>query len=166
MNLTSVRDSDERQQLPDNPERFNHYVSILGSEGFYLGTQCWDVEVGENPWWHVGVMTESLQRKGDYDSDCGNWFVWYKDGEYGAYSQPRPSTLLRLKQKLQRIRVQLDWDRGELSFSDPDNNTHLHTLTDTFTERVLPYFNIGCELSPLRMLPVRASVKVEQHSKR
>ena len=164
--LASVRQGDERQQLPDNPERFDKYASVLGSEGFNSGTHCWDVEVGENTWWNVGVMTESLQRKGDYYSMSGLWIVWYKAGEYRADSTPQSSTLLTVKQKLQRIRVQLDWDRGELSFSDPDNNTHLHTLTHTFTERVFPYFNVSCKLSPLRMLPVRASVKVEQHSKR
>ncbi|XP_042559151.1 E3 ubiquitin-protein ligase TRIM35-like [Clupea harengus] len=164
--LTSVRRGDERQQLPDNPERFDEYADILGSEGFNSGTHCWDVEVGENTWWVVGVMKESLQRKEDYTSMSGQWFVWYNDGEYRAHSPPQSSALLTVKQKLQRIRVQLDWDRGELSFSDPDNNTHLHTFTHTFTERVFPYFNIGCELSPLRMLPVRASVTVEQHSKR
>ena len=164
-NLTSVRRG-LRQQLPDNPERIDKKTSVLGSEGFNSGTHCWDVEVGENTWWHVGVMTESLQRKGDYTSMSGQWYVYHQDGKYGAHSTPQPPTLLTVKQKLQRIRVQLDWDRGELSFSDPDNNTHLHTLTHTFTERLFPYFDTGCKLSPLRMLPVRASVKVEQHSKR
>ena len=153
--LTSVRRGDERQQLPDNPERFDEYACVLGSEGFNSGTHCWDVEVGENTWWSVGVMTESLQRKGDCPSMSGLWYVGYKDGEYRAGSPPQPSTLLTVKQKLQRIRVQLDWDRGELSFSDPDNNTHLHTLTHTFTERVFPYFNTGFKLSPLRILPVK-----------
>ncbi|XP_031437067.1 E3 ubiquitin-protein ligase TRIM39-like [Clupea harengus] len=164
--LTSVRRGDERQRLPDNPERFDEYASVLGSEGFTSGTHCWDVEVGENTGWAVGVMTESLQRKGDYTSMSGWWCVYYRDGKYGAWSPPQPPTLLTVKQKPQRIRVQLDWDRGKLSFSDPDNNTHLHTVTHTFTERVFPYFNVSCKLSPLRMLPVRASVKVEQHSKR
>ncbi|XP_042565474.1 nuclear factor 7, brain-like [Clupea harengus] len=160
--LTSVRQG-ERQQLPDNPERFDKYACVLGSEGFNSGTHCWDVEVGENTDWDVGVMTESLQRKGDFTSMSGLWCVGYSDGEYKTRSTPQPSTPLTVKQKLQRIRVQLDWDRGELSFSDPDNNTHLHTLTHTFTERVYPYFST---LSPLRILPVRTSVKVEQHSKR
>ncbi|XP_042559145.1 nuclear factor 7, brain-like [Clupea harengus] len=164
--LTSVRRGDEWQQLPDNQERFDWYYNVLGSEGFNSGTHCWDVEVGENTWWGVGVMTESHQRKGNYTSMSGQWYVFYKDGKYGACSPPQPSTLLTVKQKLQRIRVQLDWDIGELSFTDPDNNTHLHTLTHTFTERVFPYFNTACKLSSLRMLPVRASVKVEQHSKR
>ncbi|XP_062391294.1 E3 ubiquitin-protein ligase TRIM35-like isoform X1 [Sardina pilchardus] len=158
--LTSVRRGDEWQQLPDNPERFDEYCDILGYESFNSGTHCWDVEVGENPWWIVGVMTESLQRKGDYTSMSGHLFFCYKDGRYGARSAPKPFSSPTVKRKLQRIRVQLDWDRGELSFSDPDNNTHLHTLTHTFTERVYPFFNTG--VSPLRILPVKVTVRVEQ----
>ncbi|XP_076118642.1 zinc-binding protein A33-like [Alosa pseudoharengus] len=160
--LTSVRRGDERQQLPDNPERFDKYHSVLGSEGFNSGTHCWDVEVGENTLWNVGVKAELTQRKGKYGYVSGEWSVQYKDGKYGARAPPKPYTLLTVQQKLQRIRVQLDWDRGELSFSDPDNNTHLHTLTHTFTERVFPYFNTG--VSPLSIIAVKASVSVEQPS--
>ncbi|XP_062391310.1 E3 ubiquitin-protein ligase TRIM35-like [Sardina pilchardus] len=160
--LTSVRRGDERQQLPDNPERFDMWSSVLGSEGFNSGTHCWDVEVGKSTRWSLGVMVQSLQRKGDYTSMTGQWYVGYYDGKYSAHAPPHASTLLTVQQKLQRIRVQLDWDRGELSFSDPDNNTHLHTLKHTFTERVYPYFN-GSGMS-LRILPVQVSVRVEQPS--
>ncbi|XP_062391164.1 zinc-binding protein A33-like [Sardina pilchardus] len=152
--LTSVRRGDEVQQLPDNPERFDK-CSVLGSEGFNSGTHCWDVEVGESTLWQVGVMTESLQRKGDYRSMSGWWIVQYKDGAYAAGAAPR-LTRLTVQQKPQRIRVQLDWDRGKLTFSDPDNITHLHTLTHAFTERVFPFFN-GY---PLRISPVKVSVGV------
>ncbi|XP_062390991.1 E3 ubiquitin-protein ligase TRIM35-like [Sardina pilchardus] len=161
--LTSVRYGDEVQQLPHNPERFDRYGSVLGFEGFNSGTHYWDVEVGENTGWALGVMTESLQRKGDISSRSGLWIVLCAGAEYGALAPPHASTRLTVQQKLQRIRVQLDWDRGKLSFSDPDNNTHLHTFTHTFTERVFPYFCTDINV-PLRMLPVKASVRVEQHN--
>ncbi|XP_063041134.1 zinc-binding protein A33-like [Engraulis encrasicolus] len=161
--LTSVRHVDEKQQLPGNPERVDKYRCLLGSEGFNSGTHCWDVEVGDNTYWSVGVMAESLQRKGDFLSLSGWWNVYYDYGKYRAYAPPQPSTLLTMKQKPQRIRVQLDWDRGKLSFSDPDNNTHLHTFTHTFTERLFPYLNTISKVCPLRMLPVKTSIRVEQH---
>src|SRR4029434_3533900 len=102
--LTSVREHDERQELPDNPERFDSWADIMGSEGFNSGTHCWDVEVGENPWWFVGVMTESLQRNRDYTSMSGQWYVLYKDGKYKARSPPHPSTLLTVKTKIHSVR--------------------------------------------------------------
>ncbi|XP_048095435.1 zinc-binding protein A33-like [Alosa alosa] len=157
--LTSVRHGGERQQLPDNPERFDKYASVLGSEGFNSGTHCWDVEVGENTAWSVGVMAESLQRKGSYSSMGGQWYVGYTGAGYAACASPHAPTILTVQQKLQRIRMQLDWDRGELSFSDPDNNTHLHTFTHTFTERVFPYFSMN---STVRVLRVTITVTTSQ----
>ncbi|XP_058248204.1 E3 ubiquitin-protein ligase TRIM35-like isoform X1 [Hemibagrus wyckioides] len=162
--LTTVRFSDEKQKLPDNPERFDEYRCILGSEGFNSGTHCWDVEVGDCTFWNVGVMTESAQRKGKIISRSGIWCVWYYDGEYGTHSTPQTFTHLSVAQKLQRIRVKLDWDRGKLSFSDPLTNTHLHTFTHTFTDKLLPYLYVNGKESPLKILPLQCSVRVNQIS--
>ncbi|XP_046872212.1 E3 ubiquitin-protein ligase TRIM35-like [Hypomesus transpacificus] len=160
--LTSVTYSQERQQLPDNPERFDHYGWVRGSEGFNSGTHSWDVKVGDSTGWYLGVIAESVQRKGV--SWVGDRGIWFYHGEYRKESSSGIATVLTVRQKAQRIRLQLDWDRGKLSFSDPDRNTHLHTITHTFTERVLPFICNHCKLHSLRILPVKASVAVEQHS--
>ncbi|KAI5107477.1 nuclear factor 7, brain [Silurus meridionalis] len=150
--VKSVRFSDEKQELPDNPERFNYNWCILGSEGFNSGTHCWDVEVGDCTLWAVGVMADSAQRKGMLVSRSGIWCMWCYDGKYGTRSTPQPRTSLSVARKLQRIRVQLDWDRGTLSFSDLLTDTHIHTITHRFTDKVLPYLNVGCENSPVKVL--------------
>ncbi|XP_028848268.1 zinc-binding protein A33-like [Denticeps clupeoides] len=162
--LTSVRFSDERQKLPDNPERFHYWPVVLGSEGFNSGTHCWDVDVGENTNWRLGVMAESAERKWDVLSRSGIWYMGYYEGKYYACSTPKPETLLSVNMKLQKIRVTLDWDRGKLSFSDAVNNTHLHTHTHTFTERVFPYFDTVYNLHPLRILPVKVCASAEEQS--
>uniref|UniRef100_A0A3B1JXS2 Zinc-binding protein A33-like n=1 Tax=Astyanax mexicanus TaxID=7994 RepID=A0A3B1JXS2_ASTMX len=144
--LTAVEKRDQRSSVPDNPERFDKYWCVLGSEGFNSGTHCWDVQVGERDYWALGLIPESVTRKGHS--------FWNQCGSVLSFTP---------KEKLQRVRVQLDWDRGKLTFTDLLTNTHLHTITHTFTERVLPFFwNVS--VYPLRILPVKTSVTVEQHS--
>ncbi|XP_071387841.1 E3 ubiquitin-protein ligase TRIM39-like [Centroberyx affinis] len=154
--LTSVR-LGERQQLPENTERFK-YRSVLGSEGFNSGTHSWDVEVGDCPVWVMGVATESVQRKGGLKD--GLWAILLNNGKYRIYSPPDPVTDLPVKKKLQRIRVQLDWNRGKLSFSDADTNTHIHTFTHTFTDKLFPLIET---LTELKILPLKVSVTLKQH---
>ncbi|XP_048008028.1 nuclear factor 7, brain-like isoform X2 [Megalobrama amblycephala] len=139
--LTSVRWSGNRQPPPDNPERFDLYSCVLGSEGFKSGTHCWDVEVKEGLRWSLGVTTASNQRKGHEFFNTDVWSVRYGLSErFGC----------RVRQKLERVRVYLDYDRGTVSFSDPVTNTHLHTFTTTFTDTLFPFFRC---FDPLRILP-------------
>ncbi|XP_059211780.1 E3 ubiquitin-protein ligase TRIM39-like [Centropristis striata] len=160
--LTSLR-REEKQQLPDNPERIVYPWSVLGSEGFNSGSHSWEVEVGDNISWQLGVLAESVQRKGDIESGLSG-IQFYKD-KYSSHSPPGEGTALRVKKKLQRIRrirVNLDWNRGKLSFSDADTNTHIHTFTHTFTERMFPYFGNKDDDLPLQVLPVKVSVAAGQ----
>ncbi|ROL44239.1 Tripartite motif-containing protein 35 [Anabarilius grahami] len=138
--LTSVKWSENKQPFPDNPERFDIYECVLGSEGFNSGTHCWDVEVKESSAWSLGVTTASNHRKG-WDGNTDVWWVQYGLGERFGFP---------VEQKLDCVRVDLDYDRGMVSFSDPVTKTHLHTFTATFTDTVFPFFYT---LYPLRILP-------------
>ncbi|KAL3063544.1 hypothetical protein OYC64_003166 [Pagothenia borchgrevinki] len=156
--LTSVRRGEE-QELPDNPERLDYVYSVLGSEGFNSGTHSWEVQVGDSKEWKLGVSVESVQRKGIIGS--GVWRIDYHQGKYSAGSPSGPDTPLSLKKKLQRVRVNLDWDRGKLSFFGPDADTPIHTFTHTFTERMFPYISTEGEV---KILPGKVCVKVDQSS--
>ncbi|XP_051742775.1 zinc-binding protein A33-like [Ctenopharyngodon idella] len=145
--LTSVRYIGNEQPLPDNPERFDIYDCVLGSEGFNSGTHCWDVEVKDCQYWNLGVTTASNQRKGRVFFNTGVWGMQYDQYELYEWSG------FRVKQKLERVRVNLDYDRGTVSFSDPVSNTHLHTFTTTFTDTLFPWFSC---FPSLRILPVNS----------
>ncbi|XP_052407135.1 nuclear factor 7, brain-like [Carassius gibelio] len=142
--LTCARHSWKKQPLPDNPERFDHYSCVLGSEGFSSGTHCWDVEIKKSKCWNLGVTTASNQRKGRDFFSADVWCVWYGLFEPSGFP---------LEQDLERVRVDLDYERGTVSFSDPETNIHLHTFTTTFTDTVFPFFRCY-RFSPLRILPL------------
>uniref|UniRef100_A0A673FP61 B30.2/SPRY domain-containing protein n=1 Tax=Sinocyclocheilus rhinocerous TaxID=307959 RepID=A0A673FP61_9TELE len=142
--LTSVRRSGNNQLIPDNPERFDSYLCVLGSEGFNSGTHCWDVEVKESPGWSLGVTTASNQRKGWVFFNTDVWSVMYRLSDRVGFG---------VKQKLERVRVDLDYDRGTVSFSDPVTNNHLHTFTTIFTHTLFPFFYTH---SSLRILAVNS----------
>ncbi|XP_016113290.1 tripartite motif-containing protein 35-like [Sinocyclocheilus grahami] len=142
--LTSVRNCRNKQPLPDNPERFDFYPCVLGSEGFNSGTHCWDVEVKESQRWCLGVTTASNLGKGCDFFNTDVWSVEYHlSGRYIGSG-------FRVKRQLDRVRVYLDYDRGTVSFSDSVTNTHLHTFTATFTHTLFPFFYC---FDSLRILP-------------
>ncbi|KAF3698535.1 E3 ubiquitin-protein ligase TRIM39 [Channa argus] len=156
--LTSVRGGSEKQRLPLTPERTGLF-SVLGSEGFNSSVHSWDVEVGDNGEWELGVLAESVQRT--RDKLPGLWRIRFCLGKYRALSPSHPVTDVPLKKICQRIRVNLDWTRGKLSFSDPDTNTHIHTFTHTFTETMFPCV-WTLKTVPLKILPEAVSVTVRQ----
>ncbi|XP_074503927.1 nuclear factor 7, ovary-like [Sebastes fasciatus] len=156
--LTSAR-REEEQQVPDNPERFADHCSVLSCDGFSSGTHSWDVEVGQNINWEVAVFEASAHMKGFINS--GLWRVELFNNKYNAYSPSAQIDDIQLSKKPQRIRMHLDWDRGEVTFSDPDTDTHIHTFTHTFTDKLFPYIWTEDTL-PLKLLPAKVSVTVEQ----
>ncbi|XP_072436302.1 zinc-binding protein A33-like isoform X1 [Chiloscyllium punctatum] len=138
--LTMMGYSPNKQLLPDNPERFDSCVSVLGLEGYSSGQHHWDVDVRGQSSWCLGVAQESIQRKGiiKVDPENGFWAIGLMDGnEYYACTSPW-RTELSINPKI--IRVCLDYKAGQVSFYSLEDMTLLYTFTDTFTEKLYPYF--------------------------
>ncbi|KAK0131100.1 Zinc-binding protein A33 [Merluccius polli] len=158
--LAEVSDGDDRQKLPDVPERFDRDAGVLGHKGYSAGSHWWDVDVGGNTAWVVGVAGESVKRKEKVPSVQKNGYVtvYFYRGMYFAGTSPL--TRLNLKTKPQRIRVLLECDKGRVSFSNAAAKTPIYTFKHTFTEKVYPYLWVGCNQCPLKIMPMEVVLKV------
>lgn len=156
--LTSVKESAERLTAPDNPERFDPCVFVLGAEGYTSGKHRWDVIVGDNPKWIVGVCKESVARKKKFtvSSNRGVWSIGLSKGVYTAMTNDR--TELQVQQRPERIRIKLNIDKGEVSFWDGGTATHLVTFTAKFEEMMFPIFGPGLHTKPMVLAPGKMAV--------
>ncbi|XP_044839044.1 butyrophilin subfamily 1 member A1-like [Mauremys mutica] len=157
-----VRLGDKRQDLPNNPERFDPCPCVLSAEGFGGGRRYWEVEVGDKTAWDVGVCRESVSRKGQVTQTTkqGYWAMSLRNGDKYSVSTS-PWTPLPISVRPSRVGIFLDYEVGEVSFYNVTDRSHLFTFTGTFSGELRPYFcpcnNIGgTNAAPLIICPVPA----------
>ncbi|XP_042071837.1 tripartite motif containing 35-28 [Haplochromis burtoni] len=156
--LVSVKESSERLTIPDNPQRFDPCVFVLGAEAYTSGKHKWDVFVGDNPKWIVGVCRESLQRKKKFTvaTNRGVWALGLSKGVYNVMTTKREE--LQLQQRPEKIRVKLNIEKGEVSFWDGGLGKHLVTLTHKFEGAIFPIFGPGLHSSPMALVPGKIAI--------
>ncbi|KAF3702783.1 Zinc-binding protein A33 [Channa argus] len=149
--LTCVTNTVKIKPLPCNPERMAN-SEILASESFSSGKHSWDVEV--SGYWAVGVAeqrTKQIYKR-----------VWaiYMCACTDILRELTPKDYVKVISEdsfPQKIRVQLDYDKGILSFFDLDRKKTIHTIKYSFREPVFPYFR-----EDSKILPFDVSVKIRQ----
>ncbi|XP_025050599.1 E3 ubiquitin-protein ligase TRIM7-like isoform X1 [Alligator sinensis] len=150
--LKSVRMGCRKQELPDNPKRFDTNSRVLASTGFKSGRHYWEVEVGASDGWAFGVARESVRRKGltQFSPEEGIWAMQQNGGRYWAVTSPQ-RTPLCLSEKLNKVRVYLDYEGEEVSFYNAENMQHIFTFTVPFKERVFPLFSVCSTVTYIKL---------------
>ncbi|XP_048786018.1 E3 ubiquitin-protein ligase TRIM7 isoform X1 [Lagopus muta] len=150
--LKSVRMGCRKQDLPDNPKRFDTNSRVLATTGFKSGRHYWEVEVGASDGWAFGVAKESVRRKGltQFSPEEGIWAVQQNGGRYWAVTSPQ-RTPLCLGQKLSKVRVYLDYEGEEVSFYNAENMQHIFTFNVAFREKVFPLFSVCSTVTYIKL---------------
>ncbi|XP_067414668.1 zinc finger protein RFP-like isoform X2 [Emydura macquarii macquarii] len=150
----SVRWAGTQQDLPENPQRFDSELCVLGCGGFTSGRHCWEVEVGDGRCWAVGLAREFVRRKGRIHPNpaVGIWAVELWGDHFQALTSP--ATPLPLRWVPSRIRVCLDCDRGQVTFFHAGDQAPIFTfpLASVPGGRIRPWLRVGPG-SQLRLCP-------------
>uniref|UniRef100_A0A8C3WTI8 Tripartite motif family like 1 n=1 Tax=Catagonus wagneri TaxID=51154 RepID=A0A8C3WTI8_9CETA len=116
--LKSVRHGGIRQQLPDNPERFDQSATVLGAQIFTCGRHYWEVEVGDKTEWEVGVCKDSVSRKGNLPKPPGDLFslIGLKIGDDYSLWVSSPLKGQHVREPVHKVGVFLDYESGHIAF--------------------------------------------------
>ncbi|XP_043107321.1 NACHT, LRR and PYD domains-containing protein 12-like [Puntigrus tetrazona] len=116
-NNTKVTRRREKQQLPDNNERFDKCNQVLSRQPL-IGRRFFTVDViGQEV--HVGVACKAMQRKGASDAVClgHNKFSWSLClSDNSCVARHNNKTVLILSESVRRLGVLVDQDAGSVCF--------------------------------------------------
>ncbi|XP_062418765.1 zinc finger protein RFP-like [Pungitius pungitius] len=138
-----VKHGDVKKNLPDNPERFNFHVVVLGKQSLSSGRIYYEVQVKEKTGWWLGVVRKSINRKGIISASPQNgyWTICLRnENEYSAWA--RPPVRLSLKSRPEKVGVFVDYEEGLVSFYDVGAVALICSFTGCcFTEKLYPFFS-------------------------
>uniref|UniRef100_A0A8C6L585 Tripartite motif containing 35 n=1 Tax=Nothobranchius furzeri TaxID=105023 RepID=A0A8C6L585_NOTFU len=163
--LTSVQYS-SKKPLPDNPERCTSRMWVLGANGFISGKHSWTVDVGQGKDWYIGVARESIKRKSAvFLSPTEGFWVIGQCSIDSLWAQTSPRTRIHVKQKPEKITIELDFIKGKVVFINSEDSSMIYTFKEKFSERIFPFFALGLEdrqnASPLTICPKFLRVEIE-----
>ncbi|XP_047461342.1 uncharacterized protein LOC125020092 isoform X2 [Mugil cephalus] len=130
-NGKKVRDGTKKPKVPDTPERFDLFGSVLGCNSLTSGKSYWKVEVSNKTGWDLGVARGNANRKGNltHNSDNGYWVtVHFEDKKYATLTAP--PVQLSLKDKPQKVGVFVDYEEGLVSFYNVTTQSHIYSFTE------------------------------------
>ncbi|XP_028323942.1 E3 ubiquitin-protein ligase TRIM21-like [Gouania willdenowi] len=156
--------SDVRKKVPDNKERFDPRVYVLGKQSFSSGKFYFEVQVKGKTDWTLGVVKKSIKRKGHFTlrAKNGSWVVILRDGNKYEASE-WPPVILDLNCVPEKVGVFVDYEGGVISFYDVDAAALIHSFTNCrFTGKLCPLFGPcskkgGKKAAPLIICPVNQS---------
>ncbi|XP_073403390.1 E3 ubiquitin/ISG15 ligase TRIM25-like [Dendrobates tinctorius] len=150
--LKTATISEEKQEMPESPERFVDYPQVLSRCGLSSGRHYWEVEWDQIGDCAIGLSYPSIEKDGDKSAIGYNDKSWSLDMYNGGYKVWHNSNELTLSVKptCPTLGIFLDYEAGRLSFYELcDPIRHLHTFTASFTEplHVIIYVSDGASVT-------------------
>lgn len=145
---TEVTLSRTAQAVADNPGRFNVLLAVLGKGGYASGRNYWEVFVANKECYHLGMTSESAQRKGQMrvSPATGFWtIIMNRQGQYFAMDGSRVAIPMQTQPLV--LGILIDYKKRQISFYDANARVHMYTFTNSepFRGKIFPFFNFCVE---------------------
>ncbi|CAH2302274.1 nuclear factor 7, brain-like [Pelobates cultripes] len=143
--LRQVKYSHSTKKLKGSKLCFEPGLYVLGIPGFQSGRHYWEVYVGNRSNWVIGIVKESVERKGVHVlSPQNGYWVIRKQTHNTFYGIGDPPLSLVLKNQPTRIGVCLDFFVGHVAFYDADTTLLLFQFNDfQVKEKMFAFFCPG-----------------------
>uniref|UniRef100_A0A673GSW9 Uncharacterized protein n=1 Tax=Sinocyclocheilus rhinocerous TaxID=307959 RepID=A0A673GSW9_9TELE len=157
-----VSDGDIEQDVPENPKRFDD-CCVLAKEGFRSGRFYYEVQVEGKSDWNLGVVRESINRKGEISPSPENGFWLLGEVTENLYLVSDNPFVTFFLETPEKVGVFVDYEEGLVSFYDVESSSHIYSFTgQTFTDKLYPYFgpgdnDAGKNSNPLIISPVSSN---------
>nr|XP_061805920.1 E3 ubiquitin/ISG15 ligase TRIM25-like [Nerophis lumbriciformis] len=146
-----VKRGEKLQHYRNSPQRYDVWSCVIAKEGYATGRHYWEVVVGENKDWKLGVATESAQKKGLFDMSPANGYfaLWWSSGQLRALTAP-PLTKVKTPLRLRQVGIFLEVETGQVSFYNTKTSSEIFSFhCGGFTEQMFPLFGTGDKEIPL-----------------
>ena len=145
-------------------KRFGKVQCVLGKTGYRSGRHYWEVDLGNNTQWSVGVAQDPENRGSDISvgPDNGYWSIRLEDGTLRTVEEP--PAVLPSELTPATLGVFLDMEKRGVAFFNVERRWHIHSFSfsERSTKELFPFFGplTGCK-EELRMTPLKLRVNNE-----
>ncbi|XP_036609702.1 probable E3 ubiquitin-protein ligase TRIML1 isoform X2 [Trichosurus vulpecula] len=140
--LKKVQYASVPQDLPDNEERFDYVLAVLGAQTFTSGKHYWEVEVGDKTEWELGICKDSVSRKGKLSSSSEDVRTLCTSGN--CFFLVNSQNGFQLRQPIPKVGIFLDYEKGHIAFYDVTDISLIYSPSNiVFEGPIRPYFSFG-----------------------
>ncbi|KAF6734963.1 E3 ubiquitin/ISG15 ligase TRIM25 [Oryzias melastigma] len=151
-----VKRGEKLQFFRNSQHRFDVWSCVLAKEGYSSGRHYWEVFVGENKDWKLGVVSESAQRKGLFDMSPANGYyaLWWSGNQLRALTAPPLTKVKSHHPKLRQVGVFLDVEEAQVTFYNVKSGSEIYSFHGNveFTDRMFPLLGTGDKEVPLILM--------------
>ncbi|KAM9847624.1 tripartite motif-containing protein 14 [Aulostomus maculatus] len=143
-----------------NTQPYDSQYSVLAQDSFTTGQHYWEVIVQDKPYWLIGITTGPVDKKPGPSRSLTSlgvnktsWCIYHGEGRYLACHDTQEKQL-SVGERVRKLGILANLQRGELSFYNADMMTLLHSFLVECKQPLYPMLNPCIDVKGLNRQPL------------